>query len=95
MTDTQNFQSSLPVCLGANVSSDKEYYFRRRFQEGYDLYDEEYSRWLESNHPDTLPYQVSSKPIYFSSASSVVHSDNYSLVNDHSSIATPISSPQS
>ena len=38
----------------------KEYLFQRRFEEEYDLYDEEYSRWQESNHPNTLPNQVSS-----------------------------------
>ena len=65
LTDTQNFQSSLPLCLGANASSDKEYWFQRRFQERYDLYDEECSHWLESDHPDTLPNQVSSKQMVF------------------------------
>ena len=65
------------------------------FEEGYDHYDEEYSRWLESDHRDTSPYQLSSKQNGFSSASSLGHSDNDSLVNDHSSIATPISSLQS
>ena len=81
--------------LRANVSSNKEYLFQGLFEEGYDLYDEEYSHWLESNHPDTLPNQVSSKQNDFSSASSLGHSDNDSLVNDHSSITTPISSPHS
>ena len=95
LTDTQNFQSSLPVCLGANVSCDKECLFQQHFEEGHDLYDEEYSRWLESNHPDTLPNQVSSKQNDFPCASSLVHSDNDSLLNDYSSITTPISSPQS
>ncbi len=36
---------------GCNFSSEKEDLFKRRFEEGYDLPDEEYSKWLESNHP--------------------------------------------
>ena len=87
LTDPHNFQSSLPMCPGANVSSDKEYLFQGCFEEGYDLYDEEYFRWLESNHPDLLPNQVSFKQNDFPSASSLVHGDN-----DRSMI---ISSPQS
>ena len=29
--------------------------FQKRYDEGYDLYDEEYTRWLELNHPSDLP----------------------------------------
>ena len=39
--------------------------FNDVFRKGYDLYDEECSRWLESDHPDTLPNQESSKQMVF------------------------------
>ena len=29
--------------------------FQKRYDKGYDLYDEEYLRWLELNHPSNLP----------------------------------------
>ena len=29
--------------------------FQKRYDEGYDLYDDEYTRWLELNHPSDLP----------------------------------------
>ena len=36
-------------------SVEQEERFRERFEEGYDLIDPEYLRWLEINHPDSIP----------------------------------------
>ena len=33
-------------------SAEEEWLFRRHFDEGYDLHDEEYNFWLHINHPD-------------------------------------------
>ena len=71
----------------------KKICFQRRFEEGYVFYDEEYSRWLECNHPDTLPHNESSA---FQSASALVcDDDDDSLVDNHSSILILTSSSKS
>ena len=36
-------------------SIEQEQRFQTRFEEGYDLMDSEYLRWLEINHPDSVP----------------------------------------
>ena len=36
-------------------STEQEQRFQTRFEEGYDLMDSEYLRWLEINHPDSVP----------------------------------------
>ena len=36
-------------------SVEQEERFRERFEEGYDLIDPEHLRWLEINHPDSIP----------------------------------------
>ena len=36
-------------------SVEQEQRFQTRFEEGYDLVDPEYLRWLEINHPDSVP----------------------------------------
>ena len=38
-------------------SVEREERFRERFEEGYDLIDPEYLRWLEINHPDSIIFQ--------------------------------------
>ena len=38
----------------AKSHSDSEDLFRRRYKEGYDIYDEPYVRWLVINHPDDV-----------------------------------------
>jgi hypothetical protein len=38
---------------------EKEELFEHRFEEGYDLYDDEYTSWLRIHHPDALPNQAS------------------------------------
>ena len=41
---------------GANqIDSEKEELYKRRFEEGYDIYDCEYLEWLEKNHPESVP----------------------------------------
>ena len=41
---------------GNEFSADKELLFQQRHEEGYDLYDPEYVRWLEVYHPDDVPH---------------------------------------
>ena len=38
---------------GAQITSEKSLLFQRRFEEGYDLPDEEYMEWLHENHPES------------------------------------------
>lgn len=35
-------------------SPEKEELYQRRFEEGYDLFDEDYERWLHNSHPEVL-----------------------------------------
>lgn len=39
-------------------SPEKEELYHRRFEEGYDLFDEEYEHWLRINHPEALEFVV-------------------------------------
>ena len=34
-----------------------EQLYQKRFKEGYDIYDEEYVKWLMVNHPNDVPSQ--------------------------------------
>ena len=34
---------------------DLELLFQRRYEEGYDIYDERYVAWLQQNHPESVP----------------------------------------
>ena len=36
-------------------SDDRESLFKKRFEEGYDIFDEEYVTWLRCNHPKSVP----------------------------------------
>ena len=40
-----------------NISSEKLSLYQRRFEEGYDLPDEEYITWLKINHPESFAEQ--------------------------------------
>ena len=37
------------------IDSKKEELYQRRFEEGYDVYDSGYLKWLEKNHPEFVP----------------------------------------
>ena len=41
--------------IATEFSIEQEQRFQTRFEEGYDLMDSEYLRWLEINHPDSVP----------------------------------------
>lgn len=55
---TTNLQ--LAASIKSPFSTEQEELFDRRYQEGYDIYDEEYVSWLRINHPDALPNNQSS-----------------------------------
>ena len=40
---------------GNEFSADKDLLFQKRYEEGYDLFDPEYVRWLEVHHPSDVP----------------------------------------
>ena len=61
----QPTESSMP---GPSLSTEK---FNRRFSEGYDLYDEEYTSWLSVNHPDAFPKEHSQLMDFFPDVQSV------------------------
>ena len=46
-------------------SIEKENLFHCRFEEGYDLHDEEYELWLQRNHPESLPRSHASVMDFF------------------------------
>ena len=37
------------------INQDHERLFEKRYQEGYDVYDEQYLEWLRHHHPDSVP----------------------------------------
>ena len=37
------------------INQDRERLFEKRYQEGYDVYDEQYLEWLHHHHPDSVP----------------------------------------
>ena len=41
----------------SNISSKKRSLYQRRFEEGYDLPDEEYTKWLKVNYPESFVEQ--------------------------------------
>ena len=44
------------LSASASVSfSDLEAVYRKRYEEGYDIYDAEYIVWLHHNHPESVP----------------------------------------
>lgn len=43
-----------PTFSGPTFSPEKEELYQRRFEEGYDLFDEDYERWLRSSQPGVL-----------------------------------------
>ncbi len=89
LSNTLKCQSESLVGGGYNFSSEKEDLFKRRFEEGYDLQDEEYSKWLEINHP--LPISESFQHDEISIVSALMKIDESG--NNHSS--SPVSSPKS
>ena len=38
-----------------NLHSDRDSVFKRRFEEGYGIFDEEYVAWLRRHHPEAVP----------------------------------------
>ena len=68
--------------------------FRRRFEEGYDVYDDdEYILWLRSNHPNALPNSQSSVMDFFSGVQPIasVSEDEIPRSAHHSSSISPAS----
>ena len=39
-----------------------EQLYQKRFEEGYDIYDQEYVKWLMINHPNDIPNEWLSEP---------------------------------
>jgi len=58
--------------------SDKIYedLFKRRYKEGYDIYDEAYVRWLMTNHPDDIPSECLTKTATSSTQQSTLTKDS-------------------
>ena len=60
---------------GSEFSAEKELLFQQRHEEGYDVYDPEYVRWLEVHHPADVPHdRYHLVPIPTSTSNSVVDS---------------------
>ena len=45
-------QSDITLEEGGDAN---EQLYQKRFEEGYDIYDEEYVKWLMTNHPNDVP----------------------------------------
>ena len=71
---------------GAQMSPEKSLLFQRRFEEGYDLPDEEYMEWLHENHPE-------SKTEYFVNSNNGSERSPLSIADAFSDL--PVASPLS
>ena len=56
--------------------------FRQRFEEAYDLHDEEYNFWLRINHPDDLPSNHSSVANFFPDVQPLSSVSTGNVLND-------------
>lgn len=60
-------------------SSDRYSIFKMRYEEGYDIYDDEYVAWLQKHHPDSVPkLGATSSKVVSSSLGSSSKSPEYS-----------------
>ena len=58
-------QMHMVVILSGGTPTGKEDLHQQRFEEGYDLFDPDYTLWLEQHHPEALPadrYTLTSAP---------------------------------
>ena len=58
----ENGTSHLQQCndTQSSISPEKAALFQRRFEEGYDLPDDEYAKWLHETHPESIMSQTAS-----------------------------------
>ena len=89
----------LDVSTQQQSNDEKESLYRKRYDEGYDVFDDEYVEWLRYNHPESVPTSLVTGSTTVSSLSSDTQSpecsaSNTSIVSTHcgsSSNSTTIS----
>ena len=84
------------------ITTEKLILFNQRFEEGYDLPDEEYTKWLQENHPESIskcfvssnsvsersPWSISDAFSYLPVASPVTFVTSESLMDTNSDVET-------
>ena len=82
------------------LSVEEEVRFTRRYEEGYDLYDEKYEAWLKHHHPEALhKYCKSGSPVtpltsQHRSDTQIISSSSTSSESDIPTPKTPAAKPQ-
>ena len=65
-------------------SKEQEILLKKRFEEGYNIYEPDYVMWLKDNHPEAATQFPNELPLTVSSSSSTGQSNYNSLITHHS-----------
>ena len=65
-------------------SKEQEILLKKRFEEGYNIYEPDYVIWLKDNHPEAATQFPNELPLTVSSSSSTGQSNYNSLITHHS-----------
>ena len=67
----------------SSISHEKAALFQQRFQEGYDLPDDDYVKWLHETHPESITNQLLLRMVQAICSSVMIHSQVYHLKKQH------------